>query len=1498
MIKRLLFLLLLCISSISVALAQNEIINKGQFLPAIENRGIHKIEPQGSTALYIQDFRTGTGGVLMDGWLQQNGIGIYAQSLKNNATYTLTSGIIHLPTLDNPNLSIKLYLKEQFEIESNADYGVIEVKTTTSNEWKAIDIRSGTTQGRWYNRFIDITDLAGQNIQIRFRLQTDESILGEGWKIEKVIIFTENLVHSHYYSLIQKRNKGVLSPMQNCLNANIISINTQSFPNNIYLNVRVTNARGEAVRGLTPEQFRLIENGDPQSCVQLIPPGQGGNMRRADIVFIMDNSTSLEDEQAQIQTNVNQFVDQLVNAGVDFALGLVRYGQLEGNGFTILEDNGVLTSDPNYFKNQVWTRNVAYGGNEPAYDVIIDAVEGIQWRSNSQRIIILITDESPVYDYNPCFPRVHYKSLQEAQAALVSHGITFYAIADTFTGGPPFYNTRCAATNNQVVSFPGRVDNRANFMPLVQATGGTYYPILDPFSTILNSISTQITNSYVISYRSCNPAAEVNRNLELLITQSSNCTGKTTLNFTPSHCPYIELTPATQNLLGTAPQPGSTITIAARVGVAPGAPAPTVKLWYRTTGTANYTSMPMTLNSNGEYTANLQAVAPGIDFYILAEGACLSSFPSFDPQGSPHQITVSPNTPLTINHFAPQPPYLNQNVTISAEILNNAPGAVTATLYYKKPNEINFSEAPMQLSGGQYRATIPASYMTEDCIEYFIIAQNSQGIRRIYPANGTEVLCETPIQVQLSSEEACPGTAQNGSVQVCVRGTRPPYKVTIGGTTQIISSCGVFNNLPAGTWNVYVSQNSCCAPVRTNLITVKGCNLDSCMVIKGDVVNDGCRPQCAALNCTGSIDITVIRGKAPFTFTWSHGADTEDIQNLCPGTYTVIAKDSRGCFTRQTFTIAPKMQGSLTKTEPTCGNNGSITVSVIGGTPPYQYALGSQNNFVSTSTFTGLGAGEYTVFVKDAAGCIAMLKITLNAFNPIRVLLRADSIECYGASTGNVISIVTGGTPPYTYHWSNGSNTPHLLNVAAGTYSLNVIDINGCQASQTVTVHQNLELKAEFLIDNNGCIRAIPRGGVPPYRMEVLGGGGVQNSPLEVCNLAAGTYTVIIRDSKCCTYRQLVTVSSPARTCSAPKEVIVSEITANSARISWNQQDDATSYEVSYRPVGGNDWILAGTVSTTSTTLNGLNPSTRYEVRVRSICDKINSTYTSAGFSTPQPTPTCRAVEGLRSSTSGTSALLTWNAVSNAISYEVSFRLQGATTWNVAGVVTQTNYTLNNLQPGRVYEVSVRAMCTDRSMGQPAFGEIVISSAPSISGCDTIKNFRILQVGSNAININYTRVPGAVNHVAEICEVGTSECIVVNVHTTNTIGGLTAGKNYTIRIRAVISINGQMVFCPYNTAQTFRTNNARIQNGFVAAPTITAYPNPTVGNLQVRIESPAVLNLQLCLINFQGQVVLDQSLTLEEGSNEIDLDLSHLVPGIYTLTERYGKLSALRIVKQ
>ncbi|HEY8689105.1 MAG TPA: SprB repeat-containing protein [Chitinophagaceae bacterium] len=143
---------------------------------------------------------------------------------------------------------------------------------------------------------------------------------------------------------------------------------------------------------------------------------------------------------------------------------------------------------------------------------------------------------------------------------------------------------------------------------------------------------------------------------------------------------------------------------------------------------------------------------------------------------------------------------------------------------------------------------------------------------------------------------------------------------------------------------------------------------------------------------------------------------------------------------------------STSITNVTCynGTNGSVTVTVSGGTAPYQYQLaeGGAGAWSSTNTFTGLAAATYPLSVKDNTGCIQTIYITITQPPAIAINYTATDVTCTGGSNGSITINVSGGTSPYTYNWTkNGlafSTTANLTNLLPANYNLVVTDAAGC----------------------------------------------------------------------------------------------------------------------------------------------------------------------------------------------------------------------------------------------------------------------------------------------------------------------------------------------------------------------------------------------------------------------------------------------------------------------
>lgn len=197
----------------------------------------------------------------------------------------------------------------------------------------------------------------------------------------------------------------------------------------------------------------------------------------------------------------------------------------------------------------------------------------------------------------------------------------------------------------------------------------------------------------------------------------------------------------------------------------------------------------------------------------------------------------------------------------------------------------------------------------------------------------------------------------------------------------------------------------------------------------------------------GSIDIEVIDGTGPFDFNWTPGnINTEDITGLAPDTYTVTINDVNNCAVDFTFTVDQPLEILLTATpsDVSCagGNNGGLNLTVTNGIPNFQY-LWSPGGAV-VEDVTGLDAGTYSVVVTDNNDCEKTATFTVSEPTEVSVELEATDISCNNANDGTIDLTVNGGTPNYSYSWSDTTNLEDLESLQAGTYSVTVTDNNGC----------------------------------------------------------------------------------------------------------------------------------------------------------------------------------------------------------------------------------------------------------------------------------------------------------------------------------------------------------------------------------------------------------------------------------------------------------------------
>ena len=208
--------------------------------------------------------------------------------------------------------------------------------------------------------------------------------------------------------------------------------------------------------------------------------------------------------------------------------------------------------------------------------------------------------------------------------------------------------------------------------------------------------------------------------------------------------------------------------------------------------------------------------------------------------------------------------------------------------------------------------------------------------------------------------------------------------------------------------------------------------------------------------CDGSIFLTPSGGTTPYTYFWSPGGNTtQNITNLCAGTYTYTITDANGCINFDDVIVSEPsaifLSDVVTNVSCNGGSDGSINITPIGGQTPYAYSWSPIG--ATTAVVTGLAAGTYTVTVTDANGCTEVLNSMVTEPSPIFITFTTVSdVTCYGANDGYININVNGGTIGYSYLWSNAETSLNISNLSGGTYSVTVTDANGCTAIDGVSL--------------------------------------------------------------------------------------------------------------------------------------------------------------------------------------------------------------------------------------------------------------------------------------------------------------------------------------------------------------------------------------------------------------------------------------------------------------
>lgn len=490
-------------------------------------------------------------------------------------------------------------------------------------------------------------------------------------------------------------------------------------------------------------------------------------------------------------------------------------------------------------------------------------------------------------------------------------------------------------------------------------------------------------------------------------------------------------------------------------------------------------------------------------------------------------LTVNEPAPISISNFSSQD--ISCNGAGDGQISVTAAGGTAPLSYTLNPGGVTQPTGDFNnLAGGTFTVTVDDANACPSA-----------------DTGPIEIIDPTPVTItdQTKTDISCNG-AGDGTITITASGGTGTLTYTLN-PGAVSNTTGSFSGLEADSYTVSVEdENGCSTATATPIDIIEPAPIGA--TVEGS--------SQLSLNCAGdsdgSIDINVTGGTAPLSFEWTgpsgFSASDKDISGLSAGTYTLNITDANSCILNTPLEVditePPLLTVSLTKTDVTCAGdaNGTITVNASGGTPGYEYSRNGIT-YQTGDQFTGLTENDYTIFVRDANGCISTENISIDEPDELIVAseIRIDNNQCYGDSLGEIrILDVTGGTEPYEYSINNGidfSSDAIFQNLPAGSYQTVVRDSNGCIADGNLNkINQPSQIKISDYaqVDVTDCygningqifIEATGGTGSKEYTLD----GTTTNSTGLFDPVDGGTHNITITDENTCIKDTTVELSEP-----------------------------------------------------------------------------------------------------------------------------------------------------------------------------------------------------------------------------------------------------------------------------------------------------------------------------------------------------------------------------------
>ncbi len=415
-----------------------------------------------------------------------------------------------------------------------------------------------------------------------------------------------------------------------------------------------------------------------------------------------------------------------------------------------------------------------------------------------------------------------------------------------------------------------------------------------------------------------------------------------------------------------------------------------------------------------------------------------------------------------------------------------------------------------------------------------------------------------PLSAAISIESIIKCVGDKTGLTVQVSGGKKPYKYNWSNPVLTGEKPA---NIAAGNYQLTVTD-----AVGTSATT-------SVSVKQPEPVTLGITPISPAStgNSDGKATAKVSGGAGTYTYKWSNGETSAEAVKLAPGNQTLTVSDANGCVANASIAITENilpLSATITAASKIkcAGDKIAVGVDVSGGKKPYSYKWNKPA--LTDDKPATIVAGEYVVTVTDVAGGSTTASINIKQPLPVSLSVETKAPASTGKSDGQAIATPSGGTGPFIYQWSSGESGNQAVKLSPGTHTVTATDANGCAATATTNVTENilsmtLTLTEKVSIKCAGDKAALAvkvGGGKPPYTYTWNNPALTDAAPAD---LGPGEYAVTVSDALGTTKTAAVTLSAPtALTIELVRNIGASSSAANDGKAQISIKGGTPEYSV------------------------------------------------------------------------------------------------------------------------------------------------------------------------------------------------------------------------------------------------------------------------------------------------------------------------------------------------